>query len=90
MPEARRFTVSGRVQGVGYRYFALRSARRHGVRGTVRNAPDGTVEVAAEGEPAALDAFRAELERGPAIGRVDRLAEQAAPVAGYDDFQIIR
>ena len=75
---------------MGYRYFALRAARRCGVSGTVRNAADGTVEAVAEGEPEALDAFRAELERGPGAGRVDRITEQPASATGYDDFRIIR
>ena len=90
MRATRHFTISGKVQGVGYRYFALRAARRCGVKGTVRNVAGGTVEVAAEGEPTDLDAFRAELERGPGMGWVDRIEEQMGHAAGYDDFRIIR
>ena len=50
MTVARRFIISGLVQGVGYRYFVLRAAARHQVLGTVRNLPDERVEVIAEGE----------------------------------------
>jgi len=78
----RRFIVSGRVQGVGYRYFAIRAARRIGVSGTVRNLPDGTVEAIAEGSENALNEFRAELERGPSYAHVRRVEETAIPTTG--------
>lgn len=51
MPIARRFLISGIVQGVGYRYFALRAAKRHGIVGYVRNLHDGRVEVVARASP---------------------------------------
>jgi acylphosphatase len=63
--ETRLYLVSGRVQGVGYRYFAMRTAQQLGVRGTVKNLRDGRVEVAAQASTEALAKFRAELERGP-------------------------
>ena len=89
MTTARRFIIIGHVQGVGYRYFTRRAAESCGVVGTVRNMPDGSVEAVAEGEPSALDAFRGELERGPSAGRVERVVEEPAPVAGYDAFRVI-
>ena len=89
MKTARRFIVSGYVQGVGYRYFARRAAEQCGVAGTVRNLPDGTVEAYAEGEAGAVAAFRTELERGPMGGRVERVAEEEASVAGLDSFRVI-
>ena len=61
---AYRYTVSGRVQGVGYRYFVLRQAERLGVTGFARNRPDGSVEVVAEGSDGA-----ARRARGSARGR---------------------
>jgi acylphosphatase len=85
---ARRFIISGRVQGVGYRYFALRAAEWCGIVGTARNLPDGTVEVVAQGDEAAVGAFRAHLERGPSFGRVDRIVEEPAPPAAHDTFRI--
>ena len=86
---AKRFIISGQVQGVGYRYFASRAAETCGVAGTVRNLPDGTVEVLAEGEPSSIAAFRAELERGPRYGHVDRVVEEPAPIAGHTDFRVV-
>lgn len=61
-----RCWISGGVQGVGFRYFAERAARRHALCGFVRNLRDGRVEAAAEGERAAVEEFLAELRRGPA------------------------
>ena len=54
---ARRVHYSGQVQGVGFRYTARSLAARFAVAGYVRNSPDGTVELLAEGEPAEIDAF---------------------------------
>ena len=65
--------VSGRVQGVGYREFARRTAASHGVAGFVRNRSDGTVEARLVGATAAVEAALAELRRGPMHGRVHEL-----------------
>lgn len=59
--ERRSVVYSGRVQGVGFRYTTRSIARRHAVAGYVRNLPDGTVELVAEGEPRELDAFLREV-----------------------------
>ena len=67
--------VHGRVQGVGFRYFVTREARALGLAGTVRNRADGTVEVEAEGDPAALDQLAAAVRRGPSGARVERVEE---------------
>ena len=75
---AKRFHVSGSVQGVGFRYFAERAASRLGVAGYVKNLPDGRVEVYAMGTVAKLDALRSELGRGPRMSRVDRVDENDA------------
>ncbi len=66
-PEAVGFTgtVTGRVQGVGFRYFVARAARDLGLSGYVRNLPDGTVEVAASGGRAGLETLAVLLEEGP-------------------------
>lgn len=64
-------TVTGRVQGVGYRYAVLRMAEEFGLRGWVRNRPDGSVEAWAQGNEAVLQEFVAFLRRGPRSARVD-------------------
>lgn len=71
--ECYRFIVSGRVQGVYFRQSSVNQARQLGLRGWVRNLPDGRVEGIASGEAAALQSFKAWLRRGPAAARVDGL-----------------
>lgn len=77
--EARQWILTGRVQGVGFRYFAKRAADRLGVRGWVRNRADGSVEVRVAGSPQVLDLFREELRRGPAGARVAHIQEEMLP-----------
>ncbi len=77
---ARRYFVTGIVQGVGFRYFANGVALRLGLAGFARNLADGRVEVYAVGPPAALATLRSELERGPRGASVDHLAEEQAAV----------
>jgi acylphosphatase len=82
MRVARRFLVSGRVQGVGYRFFAADAARRENLSGSVRNLDDGRVEVAAEGEAEAVVRFERALRQGPSRGRVEHvLVEDTEPLA---------
>ena len=86
---ARRFLVKGRVQGVGFRFFAVQAARRAEVVGTVRNMRDGAVEAIAEGALDNLAAFRFELQRGPSLSRVTSVDEQEIqPTNRYTDFDI--
>ncbi len=73
-PEARlHAVVHGRVQGVNFRYYTVRTAQRLGLTGWVANRWDGTVETAAEGRREALDEFRAFLHRGPPSAMVQRV-----------------
>jgi acylphosphatase len=74
--QARLYLVNGRVQGVGYRYFAMRVAQRLGIRGTVKNLSDGRVEVEAAGTAEAMAAFRAELQHGPEGAVVSEIEEK--------------
>lgn len=67
---ARHYLISGRVQGVGFRYFAERVARPCGVTGWVRNLADGRVEVHANGTPTQLDSFERQLRRGPSHAEI--------------------
>ena len=86
--KARRAIVKGRVQGVGYRFFAERAARECGVRGWVRNLADGSVEAVAEGDDDSITRFLARLREGPYGSRVESLAEYDLAVTGFDSFEI--
>jgi acylphosphatase len=77
---ASRFFVTGRVQGVGFRFFAVGEAERLGLSGYVRNLRDGRVEAYAIGTPEQLAQFRARLEKGPRLSNVDFVAEQSAEI----------
>ena len=72
--------IVGVVQGVGFRWFVRERARRLGLAGWVRNLADGSVEVAASGEPGQLDLFRGELRRGPSGASVERLDDIQGPL----------
>jgi acylphosphatase len=78
--QAKRFLVSGLVQGVGFRYFTEGEASRLMVSGYVRNLRDGRVEAYAIGTPEQLATFRAALERGPRFSRVSGVTEEPADV----------
>jgi len=89
MKEARRFIVSGLVQGVGFRYFVLRRARERDVVGFVRNLPDGRVEVMAEGIRESLDSLREDLHVGPGSAKVARIDEHPeTPTGRFPAFTI--
>lgn len=68
---ARRFVVSGRVQGVGFRFFVVETARRENLHGWVMNRADGCVEAHAEGDREAVDGFERQIRRGPPGARVE-------------------
>ena len=86
---ARRFVVKGRVQGVGFRWFVSRAARRLGLTGWTRNAPDGSVEVLAQGDAEEVTALGSELAVGPRSARVTEVdAEEAVPDPGLIDFEV--
>jgi acylphosphatase len=78
--QAKRFYVSGRVQGVGFRFFAERTAASLGVGGYVRNLFDGRVEVYAIGSAEQMEALRNALRRGPRMAGVDRVDELDADI----------
>ena len=91
MSIARKFIISGEVQGVGYRFFAQRAAARHQVVGYVRNLPDGRVEALAEGERASVEAFLHDLATGPAWATVANVEEiNLEPAGTYSSFLIER
>jgi len=88
-PTRRHLRISGRVQGVWYRGAMQAEARRLGVRGWVRNQPDGSVEAVVEGELTAVRTLVAWCRTGPPAAHVADVAESAAP-SGDDlrDFEI--
>lgn len=86
---ARRFLVSGDVQGVGYRFFAQRAAARHQVVGYVKNLADGRVEALVEGPMPQVEAFKHDLATGPRFGRVDFIEElNLDPTGAYSSFRV--
>jgi acylphosphatase len=91
MKVARHYTISGEVQGVGYRFFAQRVAARHQVVGYVRNLPDGRVEVHAEGTPESVEGFKHDIATGPAFALVEQVEEVSVePTGQYTSFRIER
>lgn len=86
---ARRFLVSGHVQGVGFRYFVSDRAHAEGVHGYVRNLPDGRVEAVVEGDEESVVRMERVIRRGPAGARVDDVSvESMAPVGRPIGFSI--
>lgn len=77
-----RLLVSGRVQGVGFRWSTVDQARRLGVRGWVRNRPDGRVEAEVEGERPDVEALVAWCRRGPPAAEVDEVEVGFVPHVG--------
>lgn len=84
----RRVVIHGSVQGVGFRFSAARAARQYGVAGWIRNRGDGTVEVAFEGEPDAVDAMLRWCEQGPRGAVVERVDVREEPPEGASGFRI--
>ena len=89
-PEARvRARVHGRVQGVNFRYYTTRTARRLGLRGWVANRRDGTVETIAEGDAAAVEEFIDFLHEGPPAAAVEKVdVERDEPTGDFDGFRV--
>jgi acylphosphatase len=85
---ARRFLIAGRVQGVGYRFFAEDQARVEGLAGYVRNLPDGRVEAVAEGEEASVDRFERALHRGPRSAHVEHVVSEPVAPEGRHGFSV--
>jgi acylphosphatase len=85
-----RLLISGRVQGVGYRYFTQGHAEALGLRGWARNLPDESVECYVEGPRSAIRAFIERLQEGPAMSRVQHIAiDWQSAQNTYDMFSII-
>jgi acylphosphatase len=89
MTKRVRLTVTGVVQGVGFRMYAQREARHLGLGGFVRNLPGGEVEIVAEGESAVVDRLTAWARQGPPAARVERVeVEPGEPTGAFDGFDV--
>jgi acylphosphatase len=84
MRVARRFLISGRVQGVGFRYFTQDTATRENIHGSVRNLSDGRVEAEAEGDADAMERFERALRHGPPGARVEQIEIEHTVPGGRD------
>jgi acylphosphatase len=88
---ARKFIISGIVHGVGFRYFAQRSAARHQVTGYVKNLDDGSVETFVQGGERQVMAFRDDLAAGPRYSTVEAMEETVLePNGAFSSFRIER
>lgn len=88
---AKKFLITGEVQGVGYRFFAQRAAARHQIRGHVKNCANGSVEVVAEGSAGDVEEFKKDLVTGPQWSRVGQVEEiNIEPTGLYSSFRIER
>lgn len=79
MEKSLRVIIKGYVQGVGFRYWAYRHATSLGIKGYVRNRPDGSVEVLASGDQESVDHFLSLLRRGPSNALVEELEINEVP-----------
>ena len=90
-PNVMHVTVSGRVQGVGFRVFVLQVARRHRCTGWARNQANGSVEIHAEGPEHALEELLTEINQGPVMAHVDHMDVQwTHSEPEFDRFRILR
>ncbi len=91
--ERRLLIVHGSVQGVGYRWFVKRASIRYGIRGFVRNLPDGSVEVGAVGKRSDLDSFERDIDidmqNGPQVHSIERADATGVDIDSLDSFEIL-
>lgn len=80
--------IYGRVQGVGFRYYTEKKARDLEIHGFVKNRPDGSVYVEAEGKTENLELFVQWCEQGPDWARVSKVEKQYVPLQHFSDFEI--
>ena len=90
MPKEQRvIRIHGKVQGVGYRFFATRVARRLGLKGNIQNNRDGTVDAVVEGEKDAIDDWIEELKEGPRYAEVTKIDQETKDFSGrLGDFDV--
>ncbi len=86
---SKQITITGRVQGVGFRYFIYQKAHMLGIKGFVRNEPDGTVYIEAIApDQQTMDTFLDYLRRGPSLARVENVIVNDIPPGNYSGFSI--
>ncbi len=86
---AKQITVYGRVQGVGFRYYTYKKAHMLGIKGFVRNEPDGTVYIEAVApNERNMETFIDYIKRGPSLANVENVVVSDIPVQNYNDFKI--
>jgi len=88
MKMSYRITVYGKVQNVGFRFYTARTAQEFKIEGFVRNEPDGSLYIEAEGETDVLETFVLWCRRGPQWARVDRVEIQEQPLMDYKGFRV--
>ena len=88
MKEAVILNVYGKVQGVGFRFYTQKKAAELDISGYVKNMPDGSVYIEAEGESNQLEIFINWCETGPSWARVIKLDQQKVPLVNYTDFKV--
>ena len=87
--ELRHIRIHGKVQGVGYRFYATRVARRLGLKGWIQNNRDGTVEAIVEGEKASIDEWVEEIREGPRYAEVTKIDADVKEFSGrLGDFDV--
>jgi acylphosphatase len=83
------YTISGRVQGVCFRHYTVREAEKLGISGSVRNLPDGSVEIFAQADEAEISQFESFLHLGPGSAKVERVIKEVVDqVEEYRGFDI--
>ena len=86
---ARRYVISGRVQGVGFRFFTEAAAAREGLHGWARNLPDGRLEISIEGDAESVERFERQIAHGPPGARVSDLQiDEDVPTQRATGFSI--
>jgi acylphosphatase len=87
--ELRHIRIIGKVQGVGYRFFATRVARRLGLKGWIQNNRDSTVDAMVEGEKSVIDEWIEELKEGPRYAEVTKIEQESKEFSGkLPDFDV--
>lgn len=87
--ELRHVRIHGKVQGVGYRFYATRVARRLGLKGWIQNNRDGSVEAMVEGEKQTIDEWIEELREGPRYAEVVKVEQESKDFTGrLGDFDV--